>query len=258
MNARTRDRLVVGGGLASLTLVAWGYLLHLAAGMDSQSGEGAMELAPEIASPQLRAWGGEEILALFVMWAVMMVAMMVPSVAPLVMMFARAKRKRGDRHVVGSVWLLLLGYLVAWTGFSAVATAAQWGLHDAALLSPMMVTTSSAVAGLLLIAAGVFQLTPLKHACLAHCRSPLGFLQSNWRSGPRGVFVMGSRHGLYCVGCCWLLMALLFVAGVMNLLYVAAIAAFVLIEKIAPRGVLVGRLTGAILIAGGGTVLALG
>jgi predicted metal-binding membrane protein len=131
-----------------------------------------------------------------------------------------------------------------------LATLAQWGLHSAALLSPMMVSTSPILGGLVLLAAGGFQWTPLKYTCLTHCRSPLGFLMTDWREGHRGALIMGLQHGMYCVGCCWFLMALLFVAGVMNLLWVAAIAAFVLVEKVVPRGDLVGR------VAGGGLVLA--
>jgi len=179
------------------------------------------------------------------------VAMMVPSVAPLLLMFARANRQKGGSRVVGSAGILLLGYLLAWVGFSILATLAQWRLHSAALLSPIMVTTSSIFGGLLLVAAGVFQFTPLKRACLVRCRSPLSFLMSDWRDGQWGTFVMGLKHGAYCVGCCWMLMALLFVAGVMNLLWVAAIAVFILVEKVAPRGNLIGRIAGAALIVAG-------
>ncbi|MGH7848377.1 MAG: DUF2182 domain-containing protein [Candidatus Binatia bacterium] len=136
-------------------------------------------------------------------------------------------------------------------GFSILAALVQWRLHTAALLSPMMVSTSSVLGGLLLLAAGGFQFTPLKHACLVRCRSPLGFLMSDWREGQWGALIMGLKHGAYCVGCCWILMALLFVAGVMNLLWVAAITVFILVEKIAPRGDLIGRFAGAALIAAG-------
>jgi predicted metal-binding membrane protein len=151
--------------------------------------------------------------------------------------------------------MFLLGYFVVWTLFSVVAVVAQWGLHAAALLSPTMVSTSSILGGVLLIAAGVFQWTPLKHACLNHCRSPLGFLMTEWREGKGGALVMGVKHGSYCVGCCWILMALLFAAGVMNLLWVAAIAAFVLTEKVLPRGDLVGRIAGGVLVLAGIVIL---
>jgi predicted metal-binding membrane protein len=240
-----RDRTIVLAGLAAMTLVAWAYLVSLVWGMRT------MDMAPDMAMPQMQSWGAVELLLLFVMWAIMMVAMMVPSVAPLLLMFARANRQKGGSRVVGSAGILLLGYLLAWVGFSILATLAQWRLHSAALLSPMMVTTSSIFGGLLLVAAGVFQFTPLKRACLVRCRSPLSFLMSDWRDGQWGTFVMGLKHGAYCVGCCWMLMALLFVAGVMNLLWVAAIAVFILVEKVAPRGNLIGRIAGAALIVAG-------
>jgi predicted metal-binding membrane protein len=189
---------------------------------------------------------------MFLMWAVMMVAMMVPTAAPMILIFANVNRKRQEQerpYVPTAVFLS--GYLLVWTGFSVLATLAQWGLHEAALLSPMMVSTSSILGGILLLAAGIFQWTPLKYACLKHCRSPLSFLMTDWREGYRGALIMGLKHGSYCTGCCWFLMALLFVAGVMNLLWVATITAFVLVEKAVPRGDLVGRIAGvALCIAG--------
>lgn len=147
--------------------------------------------------------------------------------------------------------IFVTGYVLVWTGFSLLAALAQWGLHAGMLLSPMMVSTSSLLGGGLLLAAGLFQWTSLKSTCLAHCRSPLGFLTTEWREGTWGALVMGLRHGSYCTGCCWALMALLFVTGVMNLLWVAAITAFVLVEKIVPRGELVGRIGGGVLVIAG-------
>jgi predicted metal-binding membrane protein len=143
------------------------------------------------------------------------------------------------------------GYLVVWTGFSALATTLQWALEQATLLSAMMVSTSPLLGGALLITAGAYQMTPLKQACLIHCRSPVQFLSSHWRKGTGGAFRMGLAHGLYCLGCCWVLMVLLFVGGVMNLLWIAALAGFVLAEKIIPRGVLFGRIMGGAMILGG-------
>jgi predicted metal-binding membrane protein len=159
-------------------------------------------------------------------------------------------RKAANRPFV-PVTVFLLGYLAVWTAFSAIATFAQWGLHKAALLSPAMAATSPVLNGGLLIAAGIFQWTPLKLACLKGCRSPLSFLMSEWREGASGAFVMGLRHGTYCVGCCWVLMALLFVAGVMNLLWVAVIALFVMAEKMLPKGELIARVSGVALILAG-------
>jgi len=242
-----RDRAVVLAGLASLTLIAWAYLVYHGWTMRSM---GTMEMIP-MAMPQVRSWGAVELLLLFVMWAIMMVAMMVPSVAPLILMFARASRRKVAGRVVGSAAILLLGYLLVWWGFSALAALAQWSLHGAALLSPMMASTSPALGGCLLVAAGVFQFTPVKRACLVRCRSPMSFLLSEWRDGRWGTLIMGLKHGIYCVGCCWILMSLLFVAGVMNLLWVAAIAGFVLVEKVTPIGHGFGRLMGAALIVAG-------
>ena len=147
--------------------------------------------------------------------------------------------------------VFLLGYLVVWAGFSALAAVSQWILHAKALLSPLMVSMSPILGGALLMIAGVFQWTPLKNACLAHCRSPLSFLMTDWREGKRGAFAMGLKHGAYCTGCCWFLMALLFVAGVMNIWWIAIIAVFVVIEKVVPHGVLVAKAVGVLLAVWG-------
>ena len=170
----------------------------------------------------------------------------------MILTFALVQRKRREleRPFVPS-GIFLLGYLVVWTGFSALTAIAQWVLHARALLSPMMVSTSPMLGGILLVGAGIFQWTPLKNACLTHCRSPLSFLMTGWREGKLGAFVMGLKHGAYCTGCCWMLMALLFVAGVMNLWWIAVIAVFVLLEKVAPRGLFVGKVAGVLLAAWG-------
>lgn len=201
-------------------------------------------------------WGLPTVILLFLMWAVMMLAMMVPSAVPMIQAFLAVNEQRqySSRPLV-PVSVFLLGYLVVWTSFSALATLAQWGLHKAALLSPMMVTTSPVVSGGLLLAAGVFQWTPLKRACLSGCRSPLSFLMSGWRDGAAGAFSMGLRHGTFCVGCCWALMALLFVVGVMNLLWIAVIALFVMAEKTLPRGELLGYIGGVALVTAGIAVM---
>jgi predicted metal-binding membrane protein len=191
------------------------------------------------------------LLALFAMWAVMMAAMMAPSAAPLVLAFARVNRRQSANGVAAPAAILLAGYLLAWTGFSLVAALLQLGLHGADLLSHAMASNSTLLSGLLLAAAGLFQFSPLKRACLARCRSPFGFLVSDWRDGHWGALLLGLKHGAYCVGCCWMLMLLPFVAGVMNLLWMAAIAALVVVEKVTPKGDLIGRLAGAALIAAG-------
>jgi predicted metal-binding membrane protein len=243
-----RDRAIAGAGVAALALLAWLYLLHMAREM------AAMDMAPTMPMPG-RSDAAYFLLTL-VMWVVMMVAMMVPAASPMILTFATINRRRaagGTAPVPTAVFLA--GYLVVWSAFSLAAAALQWGLQEAALMSAATLKATPLVGGLLLMAAGLYQLTPLKYACLARCQSPLGFIMTEWREGGRGAFVMGLRHGAFCVGCCWTLMALLFVAGVMNLLWVAAIAGFVLVEKLAPPGRLVSLGAGVALLAWGAWVL---
>jgi predicted metal-binding membrane protein len=187
----------------------------------------------------------------FVMWAVMMVAMMTPSATPVILIFAGMQRKQSGRRLPLILFIFVAGYLLVWSGFSAAAAAAQWTLHQAAMLSPAMRTASPWLGGGILIAAGIYQLTPSKRACLAHCQSPLGFLMSHWRAGTAGALRMGIAHGAYCVGCCWALMCVLFVVGVMNLVWVAALSIVVLVEKIGPAGQVVARVTGVGMVAAG-------
>jgi predicted metal-binding membrane protein len=240
------QRLVIFSGLAGIILLAWAYLVYLATTIQMTN------MGIDISMPSMQAWGVTDTLLTFVMWSVMMVAMMTPSAMPVIIMYrtvSRMQHKENDR--LSSVWLFVLGYLVTWVGFSGVATLAQWGLHGAALLNPMMASVSPLLGGTLLVAAGVYQLTPLKTACLSHCRTPMGFLLAEWRDGKLGPPVMGMRHGLYCVGCCWLLMALLFVGGVMNLVWVALLAVFVLVEKVAPKPMWVSHISGMVAVGWG-------
>ncbi len=191
------------------------------------------------------------------MWAVMMVAMMLPSATPTILLFAGvSRRRRMQGWPAAPVAVFTLGYLAVWTAYAALAATAQWELHRLALLSPAMTSASPLVAGGILIAAGVYQWAPLKGACLSHCRSPLGFFSTEWREGVGGALLMGMRHGSFCVGCCWLLMALLFVAGVMNLLWIATIAGFVLLEKLVHGGEWLARAAGVGLILWGVWVMA--
>ncbi|MEE8533980.1 MAG: DUF2182 domain-containing protein [Alphaproteobacteria bacterium] len=238
-----RDRAVVIGGLVAITGLAWVYLFVTAAGMgDMSAAIGGM------AKAAIAPWSALDFALMFVMWAVMMVAMMVPSAAPMILLYAAVVRKQQDKgHAFAPVSVFAAGYVVVWSAFSLGATALQWAFEQAALVSPMMVATSPLLGGVLLIAAGVYQWTPLKHACLKHCRSPLQFLSHGFRKGAGGALRMGLEHGAFCVGCCWVLMGLLFVGGVMNLLWIAGIAAFVLIEKLAPFGRHTGRVTGVAL-----------
>jgi len=239
-----RERLILVGCLAAMVLLSWAYLIDMAIDMSGMS----MADMPGMAMAgmtQLEPWTLRDVTLLFVMWAVMMVAMMVPSAAPMALAFLKVNqgRRRTSRPVVGT-WVFVLGYIAMWSAYSLVAAVAQWGLHEAAVISPAMVVTSPYVGGAILIVAGIFQWTPLKYTCLEGCRSPLSFLMSEWREGARGAFVMGLRHGSYCVGCCWALMALLFVSGVMNLVWVAIISAFVMAEKLLPRGEILARVAG--------------
>ena len=201
-------------------------------------------------------WTTADVLLAFAMWAVMMVGMMTPSAAPVVLLFAAMRRGSGAQRMPGIVFAFVAGYLLVWVCFSAVAALSQLALHQAALLSPMMTTSSAWLGAAILIAAGVYQLTPFKSTCLTHCRSPLGFLMSHWRDGTGGALRMGIAHGTYCLGCCWALMCVLFVVGVMNLLWVVAIAIFVLIEKVGPWGTLVARVAGVAMIVRGAYLLA--
>lgn len=243
-----RDRWVVLSGVFGITLIAWWYMAVEARAM---AATGVCEcFGLKMTGPDMKSWGAVEFIALFLMWAEMMVAMMAPSVSPMLLTFASVNRKRRERGgpYVGTA-IFLLGYIIIWTLFSLVAAAGQWILHRNALLSPMMVSANPLLGGTLLIAAGAFQWSPWKRSCLTHCQTPLQFVMSDWREGRVGALIMGLKHGTYCTGCCWLLMALLFVAGVMNLVWIALISAFVLVEKFA--GINLGRITGVFLGAWG-------
>ena len=241
----SRDRTAAAIGLLAATGLAWAALLRMRWEMGSMDG-------PGMKMPGFRPWSPVEPLLLFFMWATMMAAMMLPSAAPTILLVASVLRRRREHaNPAAPTAVFVAGYLVAWTGFSLVAALSQWGLHQAALLSPAMASTSPVLGGILLLIAGIYQWLPVKAACLHHCRSPLAFLQSEWREGSGGALAMGFRHGLYCLGCCWALMTLLFVAGVMNLLWVAVIAALVLVEKVIPAGPWLGRAAGLTLAGWG-------
>ena len=200
----------------------------------------------------MSGWSSANWLAVFIMWAVMMAAMMLPAALPMVSVFANLNRRNGE---ASRTIAFVGGYLALWTAFAAAATAAQFALQAKGLLSPMIVSMSPALSAALLVIAGVFQFTPLKQACLRACRSPLGFLLTDWRGGLWGAARMGVRHGVYCLGCCWALMALLFVGGVMNLLWIAALTLLVVMEKLAPKGELLAKALGALMIGAGAAQL---
>ena len=240
-------------GLVVVTLLSWIYLVRMAGTMHAAATDKAVHAA--MGMPEMAAWGAAEFVMLFLMWAVMMAAMMLPSASPIILMVVGTYRRRGGRSAALYTGTFAAGYLVAWTAFSAAAAFAQLQLHRTAVLSADMASHSAIVGGAILVAAGIYQWLPVKAACLAHCRSPITFLTQSWREGLDGAIAMGLRHGLYCVGCCWALMASLFAAGVMNLLWVGAIALFVLAEKIAPQALRLDRVAGALLVAWGGWVL---
>lgn len=252
-----RDRWVTISGIILLTVLSWAYLFGLAAGMDDMAMEGdLMSSVSGLMGPQLSTWSVRDFFFMFLMWSVMMVAMMLPSASPLILLHVRVNRQQedGGDGFHGTV-AFAIGYLLVWTSFSAVVTLLQWGLEKLAVLSPMMASTSPLLGAGLLLAAGIYQLTPLKDACLRHCRSPVHSLMQHWRRGTSGAFIMGFHHGVYCIGCCWLLMALLFVFGVMNLVWIAVLSVFVLLEKVAPQGKLVARVAGVGFIVAGVFVL---
>jgi predicted metal-binding membrane protein len=237
-----RDRLVILGGLFLLALLAWIYIVRLA---------GAMSAHEAMAMPRLQGWNLGETGWLAVMWVVMMIAMMLPSATPAILLFAGFTRRKSGAAGAKPAAAFTLGYILAWTAFGVLAALAQSALHSMALLSPGMQSVSPALGGGLLIAAGIYQWLPFKARCLGRCRAPVSDFSSDWREGTRGAVVMGLRHGLVCVQCCWLLMLLLFVAGVMNPVWVAAIAGLVLVEKLVVGGTAVGLLAGAVLAAWG-------
>ncbi|MGE5337550.1 MAG: DUF2182 domain-containing protein [Gemmatimonadota bacterium] len=236
--ALRRDRRTVAASLVLVAALAWLYLWH-----DATMMAGMAHMPASTTGAALMT---------FAMWSVMMVGMMLPSAAPAILLYAAMVRKNSERgNAVPAAWIFTSGYLVVWTAFSAAATLAQIGLQHAELLSMTMISASRGLSAAILLAAGIYQWLPLKYACLKKCRQPLEFFITRWRSGRRGAFLMGAEHGLYCVGCCWALMLLLFVAGVMNLLWVALIAGFVLVEKLLPAGPITARFGGAALALAG-------
>ena len=246
----SRERTTIIGALVGVSVVAWLYLLDLEQGMAGMSGmSGAMTMAPA-------PWSGTTFLLMFVMWWVMMIGMMVPSAMPMVLTFATVNRRKGAHgqpYVPTSTFVT--GYLAVWGAFSLAATLAQWGLEQSAMMLPSMRISSGVLGGILFIAAGAYQWTPLKASCLRKCRTPLDFVLNHWRDGRLGALRMGIEHGTLCLGCCAVLMVLLFVGGVMNLLWVAAIAAFVLVEKLFPAGEITARVGGLAMIGMGAYLL---
>ncbi len=239
-----RDRAVVLWSLLGLAALAWLYLVRLSSGMGQAAGQLTM--------PNRLAWSAADFTLALGQWAVMMLAMMLPSIAPLAWTYValrRAQPEPGRVYILAG--LLTAGYLAVWLAFSLLATTIQWGLRAVALALPASSTTGVVLGGVFLVATGLFQWSPLKHACLARCRSPQGFFTAYWQEGGWGAWRMGLRQGVLCAGCCWLLMGLMLLAGAMNLWWMGALAALILAEKIAPSGEWVGRAAGVLLAAWG-------
>jgi predicted metal-binding membrane protein len=245
-----RERVVIAAALGAVTALSWLYLY-----LQMQPMADMADLTPVMFSP----WTAAEFALNLAIWWVMMPAMMLPSAAPMIMTFAtvnRRKRERGQPFVPTMVFAA--GYLVAWGLFGVFAAMADWALERAALISPMTGRLTPMLGAIVVIAAGIYQLSPLKSVCLRHCRSPFDFVLNHWRDGAAGALRMGVEHGLYCLGCCWFLMALMFAAGIMSLLWMAVIAAFVLLEKLLPAGTWLARAGGAAMLGIGVYLLVAG
>jgi predicted metal-binding membrane protein len=242
LEAALRREPVVTAMLALVTIASWTWIVLMADDM-----YGAMQGAS--AWMMTAQWDFGHLMLLWAMWAVMMTAMMLPSAAPLVLLYAGALHARRKRRATLSIWALGGGYLLVWIAFSAAATVLQRVLATNLVLTPMMEPYTPKLAAVLLGLAGVYQLTPLKRSCLHVCRSPLSYLLQHWRAGPLGALRLGIDHGFYCVGCCWALMLLLFAGGVMNLIVIVALMLWVLVEKILPLGEQAARASGMVLLA---------
>ena len=257
-----RDRPLVAGALVVTAALAWAYLVWLAADMDmdgmDMTGYRMIPAGLGLMAPASAPWRAIEFAFVFVMWAVMMIGMMAPSVAPMILMYARMGRQGNvtGKPLAATGWFAA-GYFLVWIGFSLAATLCQWMIERAALLDSRMTSGSGVLGGIVLIAAGIYQWSPLKTVCLAQCQSPIGFLMryGGFRGDVPGCLVMGVRHGAYCVGCCWVLMALLFVGGVMNVVWIALLGLLVLLEKLTPFGGWIARAAGLAFIAAGAGML---
>jgi predicted metal-binding membrane protein len=245
-----RERVVIAAALGAVTALSWLYLYLRIQPMADMA-----DMAPATFAP----WTAADFALNLAIWWVMMPGMMLPSATPMILTFAtvnRRKRERGQPFVPTMVFTS--GYLVAWGLFGVFATLADWALERAALISPMTGRLTPMLGAIVVIAAGIYQLSPLKSVCLRHCRSPFDFVLNHWRDGASGALRMGMEHGLYCLGCCWFLMALMFAAGIMSLLWMAVIAVFVLLEKLLPAGTWLARAGGAAMLGFGVYLLVAG
>ncbi len=267
-SALRRDRWIVIVGLAAMTLLSWAYIVAGAGtGMSLWDMTSASlfphrvaEVPMDSISMQPGAWTPGYGIVMLLMWWIMMIAMMTPSAAPMILLYGWVTRhaQAGGHLQQGAVPTAAFagGYLLAWLGFSLVATLLMWALERAVFISAMTMSSTNAwLSAAILIFAGLYELSPLKHACLQRCRNPADFLSRHWRPGPSGAVRMGLEHGLFCVGCCWVLMALLFVGGIMNVLWIAILALFVTLEKVSPHGPRFAWFGGIVLLAWGATTL---
>ncbi|SJM30600.1 DUF2182 domain-containing protein [Mesorhizobium delmotii] len=283
-----RDRVITIAGVVALCLLAWLYIVAGAglgmnawemsrlalfphqqtagvtsdmSGMDMSGMDmPGMDMSTMATATEPRVWGAANWALMIAMWWVMMIAMMSPSAAPTILLYARVHRHalaQGQiQDRLAPTGVFMAGYLLVWLGFSVAATALHWLLEREAFVSATMMSSQSRwLSAIVLIAAGLYQLSPLKNACLSHCRAPTAFLARHWRPHALGALRLGALHGAFCVGCCWMLMALLFVGGIMNLVWVAGLAILVLVEKAFPAGQWVGRAAGIVLIAWGSATL---
>jgi predicted metal-binding membrane protein len=257
-----RDRVIVCGALALLTLLTW-LAIFLGAGTGmSTLGMTTWQFPPPRPAMIISGeWSPAYWLTILLMWWVMMTAMMVPSAAPMILLYARVVRQReGSGQIRGALTptaVFAAGYLVCWLGFSAAATMLQFALERSGLIDGMMMwSTERRLTAGLLLAAGLYQLSPVKMACLAQCRSPAEFLARHWRPGRTGAFRLGLEHGAYCLGCCWALMLLLFAAGIMNLVWIVGLSALVLAEKLAPVGGALAKAIAVLLLVGAAALVA--
>ncbi|MBA3645274.1 MAG: DUF2182 domain-containing protein [Gemmatimonadaceae bacterium] len=246
VRADKRDRTAIAGCILAVTALAWIYLLHIS------NATGAMA---QMEMPAPISGGAASLFLAFAMWEVMMIGMMTPTIAPTLTLFAGIHRSKRTAGAGSAIFCFALGYLVVWLGFSAIAVVLQSALTKAALLTPAMSSASPVLGGAILLCAGVYQLLPAKTACLRQCRTPLDFLITHWRDGAIGALEMGFRHGTFCLGCCWALMCVLFVVGVMNLAWVGALTAFILFEKLGRAGKIIGRAGGVLLLLWGGVLI---
>jgi predicted metal-binding membrane protein len=235
--------------LGAVPLVCWAWIIAMARDM-----YGPMTGASRWMMTS--AWDLTHLVLLWAMWTVMMIAMMLPGAAALILLYGATARRRYGSRASGATYALAVGYVAVWAVFSVGVTAVQRVLAEALVLSAMMEVTLPAAGGALLLIAGAYQFTPLKHACLRACQSPLGFLMRGWREGLAGAFRLGFRHGIYCLGCCWALMLLLFVGGVMNLTVIVALTALVAVEKTGLLGPWAARASGVALAGLGVSMIA--